>query len=283
MAKRNDDFWSSLFANNATYNHYWRRLVELALSRFQWTGLPETVDARFLEMALFTDGMCIFFKDEEIGYLGLRCLPQGAFNVYNVPISRVAYASNSYQKHLTDKDSVIIYNNMLRMNNAVDILGYATRLYEIERTIDTNIKMQKTPAIIRCDEAQRLTLINLFKKYEGNVPFIYASKDLDMSGVDVIDLKAPYIADKLQVQLEREWNEALTCLGISNVSFEKKERVIRDEVERQMGGILASRNSALEARRQACRKINDVFGLDVWCDFRDEQEGVKSNEGGGIV
>ena len=30
----------------------------------------DTIDARFLELALFNDGMAVFFKDEVMGYLG---------------------------------------------------------------------------------------------------------------------------------------------------------------------------------------------------------------------
>ena len=66
------------------------------------------------------------------------------------------------------------------------------------------------------------------------------------------------------------WNEALTYLGISNVSYQKKERLISDEVSRSMGGTVASRYTRLDMRQQACEKINKMFGLDIWVDYRED-------------
>lgn len=280
---KDNEFWQSLEQNSATYNHYWRRLVEMAVSRFEWKNLPPTVDPRFMEVALFNDGMSLFFKDDVLGFLCLRCVPSGLWNVYNIPIDRRAYASNAYQKDLTEENSVIIYNNFLRTGSALDIREYAQRLYDVERAIDINVMLQKTPVIIQCDEKQRLTLVNLFKKYEGNVPFIYANKKLDLDGVKTINLQVPFVAQQLQSVLDREWNDALTYLGISNIAIEKKERLITDEVDRHQGGVIASRNSALEARRQACRQINEMFGLDVWVDFRGDVNPETTTEGAGLI
>ena len=53
MAKRKTDFWESATMNNATYLQYYNRLTELSISMFEWTGLPDTVDPRFLELCLF--------------------------------------------------------------------------------------------------------------------------------------------------------------------------------------------------------------------------------------
>ena len=66
------------------------------------------------------------------------------------------------------------------------------------------------------------------------------------------------------------WNEVLTYLGISNISYQKRERLISDEVTRSQGGTIAIRYSKLNARRQACEEINRMFGLDIWCDFRED-------------
>ena len=66
-------FWESAKYNNATFRYYYDRLIEMAVSRFEWKGLPDTVDTRYLELALLTDGKAVFFYDEVLGYLALRC------------------------------------------------------------------------------------------------------------------------------------------------------------------------------------------------------------------
>lgn len=98
--------------NNLTYIQYVRRLTELSISMFKWTGLPNTVDERFLELALFGNGSAVFFKDDVVGFLCLRCMLGGNFNVYDIPTDITAYASNGYNMHLTLENSVPIFKNM---------------------------------------------------------------------------------------------------------------------------------------------------------------------------
>lgn len=273
MGRRKTNFEESLAMNNYTYMQYAYRLMELSISMFEWKNLPEGIDERFLEMVLFTDGHAVFFKDDELGdYLALQCLINGKLNVYRIPINRRAFAVNGYQKQLTDKDSVIIFNNMLHTNSWLDVKMFAKRLYNLDRIIDVNANAQKTPILIKGNEQQRLTLTNLYKEYDGNAPVIFADKSLDMNALQVLSTQAPYAADKIYQLKTQIWNEALTYLGISNVSFQKRERMVSDEVTRSQGGTVASRYSRLNARRQACEQINKMFGLNIECDFREDYQ-----------
>ena len=275
-------FCESALINNRTYLQYYNRLTELAISMFEWKNLPETVDPRYLEMCLFSDGMCVFFNDEVLGFLALQVAIGGQLNVYRIPIERRAYASNGYQMNLTEENSVIIFNNYLHTNSMLDVEMFSKRLYNLDRAIDVNANAQKTPILIQCDESQRMTMKNLYKQYEGNEPFIFGSKALDVNGLKVLQTGAPYVADKLYELKVQYWNEALTYLGISNINTTKKERMITDEVTRNQGGVVASRYSRLESRRQACKQINNMFGLDIWCDYREDfqdiQEVINENE-----
>ena len=274
MGKRDKQFWESATLNNATFRQYYNRLTELSISMFEWKNLPDSVDPRYLELTLFSDGQAVFFEDEVLGYLALQNTKSGKFNVYRVPTERRAYAVNGYQKELTDKDSVIIFNNYLHSNSRVDVEMFARRLYNLDRAIDVNANAQKTPVLIQCDETQRLTMLNLYKKYDGNEPFIFGDKNLNPNAIKTLKTDAPYVADKLYQLKTQIWNEALTYLGISNINITKKERLITDEVTRNQGGTIASRYSRLEARRDACKQINKMFGLDIWCDYREDYQAL---------
>lgn len=282
MAKRDGKFWQSARRNNATYLQYYMHLAELAMSMFEWKNLPPTVDARFLELTLFEDGQIVFFKDEELGYLCLQCAVNGGFNVYRIPTNRRAYAVNGYQKNLTENDSVIIYNNFLRTNSMLDVRNFAERLYNIDRAIDVNINAQKTPILIKCDEQQRLTMLNTYQQYDGNQPVIFGDKALNTNAFQVLNTGAPLVADKLYTLKTQLWNECLTYLGISNINVQKKERLITDEVTRNQGGTIASRYARLEARRQACDQINRMFGLNVECNYREDYRDITLDIKNGI-
>ena len=264
------NFIDSATKNNITFQYYYNRLTELAISMFEWKNLPESVDPRFLELTLFSDGMCIFFRDEVMGELALQTMIGGNLSVYRIPKIRRAYATNGYNKKLDENDSVIIFNNMIHTNSIRDIEMFAQRLYNIDRTIDVNINAQKTPILITCNENERLTMKNIYKEFDGNSPVIYANKGFDPKSVNVLKTDAPLVADKLYQLKTQIWNEALTYLGISNINVQKKERLLQDEVTRNLGGTIASRYPRLEARKQACQQINKMFNLDIDVDYRDD-------------
>lgn len=273
--RKHDIFDESMILNNFTYRQYLNRLTELAISMFEWKNLPKTVDARYLELHLFETGCMVYFKDEVIGDLCLDCIVNGRLDVYGNPLLRRAYSGyNNYQKLLKYNNSVIIWNNYLHSNSILDVEMFARRLYNIDRIIDINANAQKTPVLILGDEKQRLTLLNLYKEYDGNAPFIFGDKNLDINALKALSTNAPYVCDKLYQLKTQIWNEALTYLGISNINIQKKERLITDEVTRNQGGTIASRYSRLETRRQAVEKINEMFGTNIEVNYREDFQQV---------
>ena len=277
-------FWESANANSIAQQYYLSRLSELAMSMFKWKELPDSIDARFLEYTLFYEGAAVFFKDKDLTernlskneqeeggtYLALQVVLGGDLNVYRVPNNRKAYAVNTYNKRLTVDDSVIIWNNMLRLPEYGRMMFYAEKLAQIDRAIDVNVKGQRFPIAILCDESQRLTMKQVYKQYDGNEPFIFGDKSLDLSGIQVINTGSPYVADKLQQLKNNIWAEAMMCLGIPNSPSEKKERLVANEAKVSQGGTLASRSSRLEMRKRACDEINKMFGLDIDVEYNQD-------------
>lgn len=269
--KKNQLFHNTLMANGATYVQYYNRLMELSMSMFEWKNLPDTVDERYLELGLFSSGCMVFFKDDVIGELALNMTYQGGFDIYGEPTKRRAYSRyNQFQTTLDKDNSVIIWNNMLRTNSALDVQMFAYRLYNLDRIVDINANAQKTPILITCDEKQKLTMKNLYLQYEGNYPAIFGDSNLDIKSLSVLKTDAPFVSDKIYDLKVKIWNEALTYLGISNINTTKKERMITDEVIRNQGGTIASRYSRLESRCRAVKKINKMFGLNITVDYRED-------------
>lgn len=282
MRKRrgNGQFEESALLNNISYMQYFNRLTELAISMFEWQNLPPTVDPRYIELHLFQNGSMVYFNDDVVGNLCLDCLPNGNFDVYGNPVNRRAYSSyNNYQRDLNEDNSIIIWNNYLRTNSITDIKLYSKRLYLLDRIIDVNANAQKTPVLVQGTEKQRLTLLNLYKEFDGNSPFIFGDKNLDLNALKSLNTGAPYVADKIYQLKTQIWNEALTYLGISNINIQKKERLITDEVTRNQGGTIASRYSRLQARREAVDKINAMFGTNIRVDYREDFQEIGGTDG----
>lgn len=279
-------FGDSATVNNLTYMQYLNRLTELSVSMFEWKNLPPTVDARYLELHLFETGSMVYFDDDVIGNLCLDCLPSGSLDVYGNPVLRRAYSGyNNYQKLLKESNSVIIWNNYLHTNSILEVKMFARRLYNLDRIIDVNANAQKTPVLIQGTEQQRLTLKNLYKEFDGNSPFIFGDKNLDLNSLKCLQTGAPYVCDKLYNLKQMYWNEALTYLGINNTGAQKRERMLSIETSQAQGGTISSRYSRLQSRREAVEKINAMFGTNIEVNYREdfmsvyEGQGVDTTEG----
>ena len=258
---------------NILSNHYFDRFAELSAVMFEWGNYPDTFNERFTELTLFKNGVSVFFNDEVIGFLALPVALGGNFDVYNNPKIRRAYANNGYNNSsLNENNSVLIYNNYLRNTNIRYFKLMANRLAKLDCIIDINTNAQKTPILVKADENQRLTMEMLYENYDGDHPYIFGDKAINTNQLQVLQTSAPYVADKVIALKNMIWNDVLTYLGISNVTFEKKERMLQDEITRSQGGTIASRYSRLEARRQACREINKMFGLNMTCNYREDYQ-----------
>lgn len=254
--------------NILTANDYYDRLKTIALTLFEWKGLPDSCNARFLEMSLYTFGRALFFEDPAMGYLNLNAVPSGELNVYNESIAYTGHSIN-YNKLFKRNECVLIRNNYLERPTDNSILLFASRLTEAERTIDVNVKAQKTPVLLRCDEKDRLTLTNLYAKYEGNEPFILGGKALNLDAINVFKTDAPFVADKLQAYKHEIWSEALTFFGINNANSDKRERLITNEVDANNQVIEVNAQAMLLTRIEACDAINKMYGLDVSVEMRN--------------
>lgn len=266
------EFFSAEGELVSEFREYFDRFTEICVSEFEYENMPDTIDVRYYELALFYNGKSIVFRDEALGMLALRMSDYGRFNIYNIPIQRRAFANNGYNKELTDQDSVIIYNNKLRTNSVSVAYRYAKRLAMIDKTIDININAQKTPLLITCEEKDKQTMKNLYMKYDGGFPFIFAKKNqVTPNSIQVMNTEAPFLAEQLYELKQNIWNEALTYLGITNVNVQKKERMISDEVIRGQGGTLISRESRLQMRQECWDKVNKMFGLNVKVKFKEPE------------
>lgn len=248
--------------NDLTYSTIYNRLKLLALNRFEWEGLPDGIETRHIEKALYNDGRVLFFKDPRKGLLCLPALPSGGVNVNN---EHRKYRANgiNYQREYSidpdDNEAVLIRNNDLEVPTHNYMRLYAYKLTNIERSLDSNVNIQKFPFIIKCDDKSKLTMLNIFDQVQSNAPAIYADKNLDMKNFEILFTNAPFVCDKLADYKHDVWNDALTFLGINNANTDKRERLNSDEVNSNNEFIEHNILYMLEARKKAAEEINKMF------------------------
>lgn len=278
MAKnKNSRMEEAILKNIIGENKYLRYFKELAMSMFEWKNVPCEIDIKYIENELIDNGKVAFFYDDILKkYIVSKFSEEGSLDLYDNPQKIHAYSDNNGYSRILNKDEfVIIYNNALKNAEIGDLLIESQRIQKCETAIDINIESQKMPIVIKCAENQRMTLKNLIEQHEAGVTVILTNDKLELDDqIQIMHLKSEYVADRIQTLKSQLWNESLTKMGIENVDNIKKERMITDEVNQNNGKTIASRFSKLNERKNACKKINEKFGLNMQCEFRS-YEGEK--------
>lgn len=269
----NREFIDSSVLNTATYLDYLDRLRQVAISQFEWLNLPKSMNAEYLERCLYEFGKASLLKTSEYGFINAKAVSNGELNIYMLPSKINCFSTDSlsedrllYNGFKEEEDDykycVLVKNNQDMIPTEPTLRLFAWRLYEAERTSDVNIKAQKTPVFIVGDESLKLAMKNLFEKYEGNEPVIYADKkQLSSDNLRSLRTDAPFVADKIMEYKKEIWNEALTFLGINNINVEKRERLVKEEASANNEMVNLNLQNRLLVRKNACREFNELFNL----------------------
>ena len=238
----------------------------LALNMFTWENLPKTMNSRYIENALYENGLCLVNNDTNMGLISVPCNYGADMNI-NGESTEVITSGYNYIKtinYINNKNCVLIRNNDLAKATRHYINNYAERMLEVEMCIRANINQQKFPWFINATEKTKKSLEIIFEKVENFEPFILANREIGLgdNALEVLTMPTPYVADKLneyKYELERE---ILTFLSLNN-NFEKKERLLTDEINSNNDFISTNAMLMYKNRLQACEEINKKFGLNV--------------------
>ena len=263
-------------SNFRTYQMYLREMLTLAENVFEFENLPDFIDVAFLNKKLLRDGSIAFFKDEYLGVIALPYTVMGTLDIYQRPQKIMAIAPNgSYRRILNPDEYIIMYDNNGRYPLFLDITQYAERTALDTRTIDINILQQRTPRFWKTSSDKERSVRDIINNVDGLENMVITYEDINLDDIQLILQPAPYVADKIDIQKEKLWNEFLRLIGIANMNFQKKERNIKDEVVASQGGTVASRYSRFEPRKKAIEEINEKFGTNIKVKYYD---GIPTSE-----
>ena len=266
---------------------YERILAELAINRFEWKGMPDEIDTRFLEFTLCRNALSVFFHDDRYNrYFALQGSGAGRWNMYDNPIAFTVVGNGMISRQLAARECVPIWGNALRTPDADIIAIYSTKLAQIERTIEINLNAARMPFLITVEEGQRLTMQNLIRQVMEGQPAIFGSENM-LQGKDLAEsvqlMNTGIDRDlvlNLQIAKSKMWNECMTLLGINNANQDKRERLVADEISANDSQISSVRAISLNARQQACNIINAKYALEVSCEWREDQIVSEPDMGG---
>ena len=252
---------NSQLNNYQTYLMCLRQCLTLAENVFEFKNLPNFIDLAYMNSCLMRKGSIAFFYEEE--FQSLVALPYVNItqkDLYDRPIEIEVHGKNGYRRKLKKDEFVIMYDNNGRYPLWLDILQYAERISLCMRVIDINLSQQRTPRLWSVKQEKLQSFKDIMANIDGFQEAIATYEDTLLDNINCILEPAPFVADKVENEKEKIWNEFLRLIGISNVSIEKRERLIKDEVNALQGGTIASRFSRFEPRRRSIEEINKKFG-----------------------
>lgn len=261
---------------------YLRVLGELAMNRFKWTGLPESVDTRYLEMNLYFHALAVAFEDRNTGrLLAIKGAPSGQRDFQDNPLSFTLTGRLFTGVTLSARNCVPVWANYFRSPDLDIVTAYAFKLAQIDRTIEINMNNARRARVLVYNENQRLSAENINRQLNNGDPTIRVSMPLgDM--IQSFDLGVePKTIETLSVVRNRLWNECMGLLGINNSNQDKKERLVESEVDANDDQVLNSRYVALNARQAAADEITEryphLIEEPVRVNYRSDVDAKSSN------
>lgn len=262
--------------NYDTFMNMYRRMAKIILSMFTYENLPDSMDQRFLEQSLFEDGQAsVLYDTDKKLVINTRCADNGEINIYNLPTrincfsvnfktDRIVYNGIIEDTLNKETQAVLMLNDEERLPSWVYVFEYAERLADAQKTIDINVRAQRTPILILGSKKQKQSLENMYAQYDGYKPVIMGDEDyLSQDSIKAVNTGAPYVADKIQNLKKEIWNEFLGTFGINNINVEKKERLISAESDSNNEVTNYALKSYFDARKKAVKQINELFGTNI--------------------
>lgn len=268
-------------------NHFMKKFEIIALNLFSWENLPPTIEERYIEKALFDKGLVCLVDDENLGQIVVGCNYSQNMNIWGEPTEVITSGFNyiksfnientlntTYTRDNDDseiKTAIVCQNNDLYISTREILEYYVNKLVEVELSTFTNVYLQKFPFLINTTKDNEMTMKTLISKVDKGEPYImYNKKIADLTtAVDVFNLNVPFVADKLlQYRFETE-REIYTLFGFNN-NFEKKERLLTDEINVNNDFINCNIDSMYKKRKQFAELMNVKYGWNVQVKKRYE-------------
>lgn len=263
---------NSQLTNALTYTKVRRKMVMLAANVFNFKNLEEYapyIDKDYINRKLIYNGAVAWFYDEELGLLALPYNQKGKPDMYGNPTSIEVIGSNGYHKSLSKNEYVIMYDNSGRYPLINDIIQDAERIALCKRVQDVNIANQKNSRIWKTDKSRERTVQDLLNRVDGNVENVVAYDNVDIDTLTSTLAVVPYISNDIDEHIRTLWEEFYAHIGISSVMYNKKERLIKDEMRASQGGTIASRFIRYNPREEALQKINKKWNVNIELEYYD--------------
>lgn len=257
--------------------YFARYLLQKTISVFKW-DMPKTWSRNYLLYTLYCWGYVAVINTDKFGVIPQQCT-LGGFDVFYQP--KFATVANPLLRGILNP-VIGKQCELLRLQpdygGVMDIVNfYADMLALSAETASTNLLNSKLAYVFASDgKAGAESFKKLYDQIASGEPAAYIDKNLYRDDGTPTwnffnqNLKETYIAGDILNDM-RLWEMKFDNeIGIPTTNTTKKERLITDEAN---SAIEESRTKAqlwLDELQESCRKINNMFGIRLWVDWRED-------------
>ena len=278
------------------YEQTLMHLVNTRISQYKWEGLPDTCNARFLELCLLR-GSALMAK-EGGNFLTLAAAPSQGVNLYGDTVKAYGYGMNGYNKEYTlyvdgdnystpgqisagQPDAVLCRDNPLMYPEIGLLIATADRMTYTMRSLDIVNQNLRTPTILEADPKEVKSIKDMYNQIDDGVPAVFARRDNIVKNAELYSVgQDPATLKALWEHYQRLENNYRERVGIqTNADTDKKAQISEDEINSNNQAISLSQNIYLAERQKFCEKINKVWGLNVKVSLAVEDKSLNEQAG----
>ena len=253
-----------------------QKYINVYCNRFEIKNLPEETsnisgkNKIFMLMMFFASGVAVF----EDTTLGVQILPVTGGFKYDIagnPTEWEVFGLNGYRKKLNEKNSVLIINDYAYSIPFLQVLYNLKFMLECDQTHKQNLIAQRQPLIMEMEEDEKKsasTFINKLLGFDSVIKVRVRAKEDAKRGSSTYNTQAfssgkSFEGEKLGADYRYFENRIFTYLGYNNENIEKKERLLKDEVNANNSVINSNYTTAFNCLKDGFDRANKMFGTNI--------------------
>lgn len=280
MSWLNNDKLKAKFAKEVTFDAYTDILASSIVPMFDYDGLPDTVDTRFIDRYKLSEGACAFWKNKKGDWIVSHVDFGGTPNSNGIGSIAICSTDNGEVKQFDDwfnnPDVAIMFNNRM-LTADMNVGRFANLLTEIELSMKFNVIYSRLyPIPVAKDSKVRKALEEALNSMDvGKFVTILNDDALsnelgEGSGVDIVNITDVKNADKIQYlahfrdDLSR-WFYSI--YGMNSQGSSKLAQQTQDEVNQDCDATMIIPRDRLNEAQKGIDMCNKKFGWNATVKF----------------
>lgn len=270
--------------------YFTKYLLQKAMSVFEW-DLPETWNKDYFLYVLYCWGYIAVVNTDKFGVIPQGCGLKG-YDVFYAPTHAVI--ANPLLSGILEP-RIGTQCELLKLqpdfSGILDLVGhYAEQMALASQSVSVNLLNSKLSYVFTAKtKALAESLKKMYDQIVSGEPAVVIDSRLKNAADGEETWKAfeqnvggNYIVTNLLADLRKIESMFDTEIGIPNANTDKRERLIQDEVNANNIETYSKCAMWLENLQDACKRVNDMFGLSIAVRWREIPEMGGASDDGNI-